>query len=210
MAELIPYAVRTGTRRNLDGLRARGWRLLVSAAGAHRTEGFPYAIDNGAWTAYQQQQPIDLVKFGKLLDKLGAGADWIALPDIVAGGLKSLDLSMEWKDRVLAVNPMVLLPVQNGMTVRDVEGIVCPQVGIFVGGDDVFKLSMMAEWADFARAKGAWCHIARVNTVKRIRKCALAGATSFDGKAASMYLVEQPKLQRARLQQFFILGGGSK
>jgi hypothetical protein len=40
---IIPYASRTGTRRNLDALRERGWRLLVSASGVLRTEGFRYA-----------------------------------------------------------------------------------------------------------------------------------------------------------------------
>lgn len=50
---MIAYASRTGTRRNLDALRGAGWRLLVSATGVHRHEGFRYAIDNGAWTAYQ-------------------------------------------------------------------------------------------------------------------------------------------------------------
>lgn len=45
---MIGYASRTGTRRNLDALRAAGWRLMVSARGALRTEGFPYALDNGA------------------------------------------------------------------------------------------------------------------------------------------------------------------
>jgi hypothetical protein len=34
MAELIAYAARTGTKRNLAGLRELGWRLLISAAGA--------------------------------------------------------------------------------------------------------------------------------------------------------------------------------
>lgn len=44
---MIPYTSRTGTRSTLRALRADGWHLLVSATGVHRTEGFPYAIDNG-------------------------------------------------------------------------------------------------------------------------------------------------------------------
>lgn len=40
---MIPYASRTGTKRNLDAMRANGWGLLVSAKGVLRTEGFPYA-----------------------------------------------------------------------------------------------------------------------------------------------------------------------
>ena len=63
MNELIAYASRTGTRRNLAALRGAGWRLLVSAASVHSNEGFPYAIDNGAWSAFTQGRPIDLPRF---------------------------------------------------------------------------------------------------------------------------------------------------
>lgn len=53
---MIAYASRTGTRRNLAAIREAGWRLLVSAASCLRNEGFPYALDNGAWSAYA---PVD-------------------------------------------------------------------------------------------------------------------------------------------------------
>ncbi|MBC8753020.1 hypothetical protein F6X42_44140, partial [Paraburkholderia sp. WC7.3b] len=43
--------------------RSPGWRLLVSAKGEHRTEGMRYAIDNGAWTAYQRGEPFDEAAF---------------------------------------------------------------------------------------------------------------------------------------------------
>ncbi len=90
---MIPYASRTGTRRNLAALRAAGWRLLVSAKGALLHEGFRYALDNGAWSAYQAKEPFDEAAFLRAIDRLGAGADWIVIPDIVAGGLRSLDYS---------------------------------------------------------------------------------------------------------------------
>ncbi len=102
MAPLIAYAARTGTRRNLAALRVRGWRLLVSAAGAHRTEGFEhYGLDNGAWSAYQKflkgraaTPVLDKRRFIKLLLLLGGGADWAVACDIVMGGSASLALSL--------------------------------------------------------------------------------------------------------------------
>lgn len=39
---MVSYASRTGTRRNLAAMRGAGWRLLVSAAGVLRTEGFEH------------------------------------------------------------------------------------------------------------------------------------------------------------------------
>ena len=118
---MIAYASRTGTRRNLAALREHGWRLLVSAAGVLRTEGFPYALDNGAWSAFTQGRPFDVQLFERALRDLGAHADWTVLPDVVAGGHASLDLSLRWMRRVLDESPRGLLAVQDGMEPSDVR-----------------------------------------------------------------------------------------
>ena len=68
---MIGYASRTGTRRNLDALRAAGWRLLVSARGVLRSEGCGYALDNGAWTAHQRGEAFDEDAFVEAVDRLG-------------------------------------------------------------------------------------------------------------------------------------------
>jgi hypothetical protein len=67
---MVSYASRTGTRRNLAEMREAGWRLLVSAAGVLRTEGMLYAIDNGAWSAFQQGRPFDEDAFMRAVVKL--------------------------------------------------------------------------------------------------------------------------------------------
>lgn len=204
---IIPYASRTGTRRNLAALRERGWRLLVSATGVLRTEGFPYALDNGAWTAFQKGQPIDVALFMIALYKLGRDADWVALPDIVAGGKRSLELSLAWTRIVLCLTERALIPVQDGMTVDEVRPFLSPSVGVFVGGDPRtnWKEETTPAWAAACRAAGAWCHVGRVNSVRRINLCATAGAHSFDGTSATRYAVELPKLNRAVVQRSFIL-----
>jgi len=91
------------------------------------------------------------------------------------------------------------------MTVDEVRPYLGGDVGIFVGGSTPWKLATMAEWADLAREKRAWCHVARVNTALRIRKVALAGATSFDGSSASRFFVSQAGLGRAVAQQHLVL-----
>ena len=78
---MICYASRTGTKRNLSELRTHGWRLLVSAAVVQRSEGFKYALDNGAWTAYSSGQPFNVALFTSALRKLGGRADWAVIPD---------------------------------------------------------------------------------------------------------------------------------
>ena len=147
MIEILPYASRTGTRKNLAGLRARGWRLLVSATGVHRTEGFAnYAIDNGAWTAHQKKIAFDSRAFIKVVIALGMLADWIAVPDIVAGGRASLNLSLKWLPWVLRHTKRALIPVQDGMVEDDIRDLLGDRVGIFVGGSTPWKLSTMAGW----------------------------------------------------------------
>lgn len=81
---------------------------------------------------------------------------------------------------------------------------------MFIGGSTAWKMNTMVSWAALARERGAWCHVARVNTPKRIRKVALAGATSFDGSSATRYLANHPKLDRAVAQQFMILEDKTK
>lgn len=202
---LLPYASRTGTKRNLDALRAVGWRLLVSAKGVLRTEGFPYALDNGAWTAFQKGQPFDELAFTTALAKLGRDADWTVLPDIVAGGLPSLEMSLRWMRTVLDSCERGLLAVQDGMTTDDVRPFIGARVGIFVGGSTAWKERTMAGWGALARELGAWCHVGRVNTARRIRLCQAAGVTSFDGTSASKFADTVDLLNNAVRQLAFYM-----
>jgi hypothetical protein len=93
-----------------------------------------------------------------------------------------------------------LLAVQNGMEPGHIAPLVGPEIGIFVGGDTPWKLATMAAWARLAHERGAICHIGRVNTVRRIRLCAAAGADSFDGSGVSRFASALPPLDLARRQ----------
>lgn len=198
---MIPYAARTGTLRNLAALRAAGWRLLVSAKGRLRHEGFQYALDNGAWSAHVTGTEFDGDAFQRAVDELGAGADWIVLPDIVAGGLRSLELSLSWLERIRSVGPPVLLPVQNGMEEADVREYVGSRVGIFLGGSTEWKLKTMARWGTFASFEGCHYHAGRVNSAKRIALCMASGVHSFDGSGPSRFAQVLPRLDNAVAQR---------
>ncbi|MBF6043285.1 hypothetical protein HBO10_24535 [Pseudomonas sp. WS 5503] len=185
---MIPYASRTGTKRNLDAMRANGWGLLVSAKGVLRTEGFPYMLDNGAWTAFTQGEVFDERAFGKAFDLLGENAKMVVVPDIVAGGLKSLEFSLKWLNRIQGIPGVALLAVQDGMVPDDVRDLLNPGVGIFVGGSTGWKLKTAHSWGLLARRRRCHLHIGRVNSAKRILLCsAAAGAHSVDGTSVSVY-----------------------
>lgn len=201
---MIAYASRTGTRRNLDALRASGWRLMISARGVLRTEGFRYALDNGAWTSFQRGEAFHDAAFERAIALLGPGADWIVLPDIVMGGVASLEFSLRWLDRLRKRRSLsaatFLIAVQNGMKPAQVLNLLDPRLGIFVGGDTQWKLATMALWARLAHSRGAVCHVGRVNSVRRIRLCAAAGVDSFDGSGVSRFAKALPPLDLARRQ----------
>lgn len=203
---MIPYASNTGTKRNLQALRDHGWRLLLTPDNPIPRPDLRFGIDNGAWKAFQQKQPFDGEAFGRLVESYGSAADFVVIPDIVAGGRDSLEFSLSWLPKLRNIKHL-LLPLQDGMTAREI-GMVLRQnvkVGLFLGGSTEFKLREMYGWGMVAAAWKRHYHIGRVNTVRRIRLCAEAGAHSFDGTSATMYAVTLPKLEEGRKQSESIL-----
>jgi hypothetical protein len=193
----MAYASRTGTRRNLAALRVAGWRLMVSARGRLRTEGFAYSLDNGAWTAFQKREPFDAQAFERALALLGDGADFVIVPDVVADAAASLALSREWLPRLAGVR-LALVPVQDGMRFEDVEDLVGPRVGVFMGGSTEWKLANLVRWGKWCRKHAVYYHVGRVNTARRIQLCHDADAASFDGSSVSRFVVNLPRLEHAR------------
>lgn len=199
---MIAYASRTGTRKNLEVLRAAHWRIML-APGERRDPpaNFRFAIDNGAWTAYQQQLPFEWAKFSALVERHGATADFIVIPDVVAKPAASLELSIAWIHRLRHFR-LILFAVQDGMQADQVGALLerTANMGIFLGGSTEWKLRTMYAWGMVAHAFRRHYHVARVNTVRRVRLAQEAGAHSFDGSSVSRFSVNLPKLENARRQ----------
>lgn len=181
---MMLYASRTGTQRNLAEIRRHGWRLLLSPAGVLRTEGFPYALDNGAWSS-REAADFDAGPFVAAVTSFGHGADWIALPDIVGRGRESLNLSLDWLPRLRGLRRPLLLPVQDGCEAWTDE--LPPGIGIFVGGSTAWKWRTVQLWAQWAQRTGRYCHVARVNSSRRVRTCYALGVNSVDGSGVSRF-----------------------
>lgn len=194
------YASMTGTLRNLSTIDKAGWRVLLSPAGSLDPKGRSYALDNGAWSAFQQRTSFDASAFMAAVEKVGENADWIVLPDIVLGGKASLELSLSWLEKLKGLPTRVLIAVQNGMEVDDVRPYLNPMVGLFVGGDTAWKEQATPLWGSLARRRNCYLHVGRVNTQRRISICAAAGADSFDGTSVSRYAVTMRPLDAARRQ----------
>ena len=200
---MIAYASRTGTRQNLNFLRQNNWRLMISAEGVHRSEGFSYAIDNGAWTAYKKKIEFNQDRFYQLLETHGAAADFITVPDIVCGGLDSLRFSEQWLWKLIGCSKLLLIPVQDGMVANDLRLLLSmsqPFTGIFIGGSDEFKESTMNQWARLADDLDCYIHCGRVNSKRRLKLCQMHGIDSFDGSGPSRFL-QHARVMNAQLCQ---------
>jgi hypothetical protein len=100
------------------------------------------------------------------------------LPDVVAGGMQSLDYSLSWIDRVPKVWPW-FLAVQDGMTPADVAPALASVSGIFLGGTNQFKRTA-PEWARLAHDAGKLFHYARAGTKRKLVHAFMSQADSLD------------------------------
>ena len=166
-------------------LRELGYKMLHSAHDRRLIEP-PYALDSGAWSAHLKKQPFDEESYWEVVQRYGPEADWVVLPDIVAGGLPSLELSRRWLPRVEPLAP-VLIAVQDGLSPSDLEPLVGERVGIFVGGGTEWKLQTLPQWGRLKQRTGCWLHVGRVNSAKRINQCRSAGVDSVDGSGLSRW-----------------------
>ena len=198
---MLPMATGTGTRRNLAAMTADAWGLLLTPDRPEKHSGFAgYAIDNGAWGAHQRGEQWSPARWLPLIRAHGRDALWCVLPDIVCGGRDSLALSCWWLPRVWSLSPRWLVAVQDGMQPEQLRRIVGPRVGVFVGGSTEWKEASMPGWGRLCRERGAWLHVGRVNSARRIAMCARAGADSFDGTSGTRFAVTIPKITAAARQ----------
>lgn len=198
-----PYASHTGTRRNLDAMRANSFGMLLSASGHFTSsEGFALVgLDNGAWSAFINGEEWDESRFLRLVEQHGQSAEWIVIPDVVTKAAATLALAPEWIGRLKGIGRRRLFAVQDGMKPDDVLPLIGPDVGVFLGGSTEFKWSTVDLWGSVAREAGAYYHVARVNTRRAICSCQIAGADSFDGTSATIYSVNANFIGHAARQE---------
>lgn len=204
---MICYASRTATRRNIEALRDAGWRWIVGphdGRGA-RLFGMRHALDNGAWPAFQQGREWDEEAFVRSLGQFGETADFIVVPDVVADREASLARTAEWlphlRWRPDLGQARLLIAVQDGMTFADIEPfLIEPRIGLFLGGSTDWKVAAIEPWGRWAKARGRYLHVGRVNTARRIALCAAGGVDSIDGTSATKFAKTLPLLTRAASQ----------
>lgn len=104
---------------------------------------------------------------------------FVTVPDVVADACATLYRYRYYAWRIKALGYPVALVAQDGL-----EALRWPPEydALFIGGSTEWKLSSAADWCiRKAQSAGAWVHVGRVNSIKRIRHCQLRGVDSVDG-----------------------------
>lgn len=165
----------------------------------------PWFYDNGAFRDHQAGTPFDADAVLADLDSIYRAIDrpeWIVVPDIVGGGLASLEFSMGWVHRCRGLAPLYLA-VQDGMTEEDLTAGVLKHInGIFVGGTKAWKMRTGQHWVRAARQIGVPCHIGRCGGMDRVRWARRIGADSLDSSLPLWSVAARPGKKRSNMDRF--------
>lgn len=181
-------ALVSGTTRTVRDLAAKGvpnLGHLLTPKNGNRVDtiletGLPWACDNGAFSGF------DAGEFRLFLGKISGKrqALFVAIPDVVGDARETVKMFGEWRDEVAATGHPVAFVLQDGQEDLELPDADC----YFIGGSTRFKLSETAMGlAQDGKRRGAWVHIGRVNSERRIRIAAEMGCDSFDGGSMAMF-----------------------
>lgn len=168
----------------LRDVAARGYRVGIMAQPGNKVHAYAdhytaYAVDNAC---FAQGEAFDLGAYLCWLVTLPRRDHCLfaVAPDVVG------DAGATWK-RAAPVLPVLrrlgfraALVAQDGLDTKtlDWDAFDC----LFVGGTTAYKLSEDAYAAvREAKARRKWCHMGRVNSLRRLRAAAVGGYDSTDG-----------------------------
>lgn len=158
------------------------WRRSSEFPASAFAAGRRWAADNGAYSDF------DADAFVEMLRKLRGrpGGLFVAAPDVVGQAAPTLERFRTWAPIIAANDLPIALVAQDGLTVA---GVPWQSIdSIFIGGTTAWKLGReAADVAAYAKARGKWVHMGRVNTKRRFRHAERIGVDSIDGTAFSRW-----------------------
>jgi len=186
-------------------IRREGWGVVLVPELRRKfcPHTFPlYFIDNGAFTCWRRGEEFNSSLFLRTLEeslKYPTLPQFVVVPDLVAKGLKSLEFSLNWLDRLKREFPQFnyALAVQDGMSLEDVEPYLKEFAYLFVGGTLQWKTKTGRKWVKLAHKHRKRCHIGRVGTARRVRWARRIGADSIDSALPLFSLAKWERFRRA-------------
>lgn len=151
-----------------------------NSVGSVLKTGLPWAVDNGAFSGF------DAARFRSLLRRVTGKPRclFVVCPDRVGDARGTARLHDLWRFEVTATGQAVAYVLQDGQE----DFALPPAEAYFIGGSTRWKLSeAAADLAGEAKRRGAWLHMGRVNSLRRMEVAADMGCDSIDGSSASMY-----------------------
>jgi len=180
MILLVSGATATSRRYRAVG------ELIVPGAGnnpdALRLEFGRWAMDNRCFNEFR------VAEFMRMLETFYGrrGCRFVSAPDVVADAHETLLQWPFWARLIRGVRFVPALVAQDGLTVADVPW---SELGaLFIGGTTEWKLGPQArDLIGYAKTRGLWVHMGRVNSQRRIWDAARMGCDSFDGTGFSRW-----------------------
>jgi len=153
------------------------WQLRTPLT-KYALAGVPYGLENGCFGGFIPPA------WERLLEEAEESRPvFVTVPDVVGDAQRTAELFEHYQLRLNGLPRALVL--QNG-----IERVRIPWndiVGVFIGGDDAFKVSREAfAAARTARMLGKWVHVGRVNTAARCQAW-LGIAHSLDGSGVSRF-----------------------
>ena len=172
-----------------------GWGRMWSRSYGLPYKGEPWGFDNGAWHAAQHGKEFPEEFFaGRVEESHRRSVEietppFVAVcPDIVHGGMASLEFSLRWIDRVRVIAPTWkwYLAVQDGMIPKEVDDVLSQFDGIFLGGSAKSK-GPCRLWYNMARSHGVLFHYGRCGIQPRLQQAFDIGVDSLDTAGPMMH-----------------------
>lgn len=208
------YVGQTRASELIRELEAAGVGECTTRGTLPPRRGRSWFYDNGAFEDFRAGQPFDYLQFSRDMrairlwqdaEGIPAGRprggqrleapDFIVIPDLVAGGAKSLEFSEEHLIDCRPTKAPLYVAVQDGMSSAQVARFVRRHKlqGLFVGGSLEWKLETGGAWCALGRELGLPVHVGRVGTFERVLWAHEIGAASID---SSLPLWAEEKLER--------------
>jgi len=171
-----------GSKDKMDNMLKRDIGIMISSETNKSYKKFSCALDNGAFECFRRGFPFSEYRFMSMVEKswnAGLSLDFIVCPDIVAGGMRSFDFSINWVEKLIPAK--IALAVQDGMDFSIMHSYISDKFShIFVGGTIKWKWETAKIWVELAHKFGMKCHIGRCGTIEKLRYAKLIGADSVD------------------------------
>jgi hypothetical protein len=171
-----------------DFIVPKAWAPAASLTLAPRR----WAMDNGAFSGF------DAGAFVRMLEEFARvpGCLFCTAPDVVGDAASTLKLWPFWARLIRGLGFPPALVAQDGLAA---DRVPWDHLGaLFIGGTTAYKTSPdVAALVAYAKARGIWVHVGRLNGRIRYRFARTIGADSFDGTGFSRWSDKRiPKIQQ--------------